>query len=178
MFNNELYSLKSLEYDIIQLFKPLLCSNKRKQCLLGAGSECVCSCVYFNRFPVTACNRARAHHVELVVDVGEAVLDDEVLHADSAVGGRVPGHDVGHVGHTLHAFPFSSPTHCWTDLIQTSCLCLCVAMYIVCVPVCVCVCVHVCGCAWNACLWCVRMHACGCVCVCVCVACISHSSPL
>ena len=87
----------------IQLFNPLLCPNKRKQCLLGAGSECVCSCVYFNRFPVTACNRARAHHVELVVDVGEAVLDDEVLHADSAVGGRVPGHDVGHVGHTLHA---------------------------------------------------------------------------
>ena len=73
-----------------------------KQCLLGAGSERV-QLRPRGHLNLPRGHRARAHHVELVVDVGEAVLDDEVLHADAAERGRVPGHDVGHVGHALHA---------------------------------------------------------------------------
>lgn len=43
------------------------------------------------------------YHVELVVDIGESVFHDEILHLHSAVRWGVSGHDIGDVGHALHA---------------------------------------------------------------------------
>lgn len=54
-------------------------------------------CVIYLKIKVNTNSKACCYHVKLVVDVCEAVFDDEILHLHSAVRWSVPGHHVGDV---------------------------------------------------------------------------------